>query len=67
MDATTDKLDFTMQVFDEYENRFSKKRLEHKNRKAWKKEDRVEIKETLKAVLKFNEGLIPKIKEIEEK
>ena len=66
MDATTDKLDFTMQVFDEYENRFSKKRLEHKNRKAWQEEDKAEIKETLKAVLKFDDNLIPKIKVIKE-
>ena len=51
MDATTDKLDFTMQVFDEYENRFSKKRLEHKKRKAWQEDDKAEIKETLKADL----------------
>lgn len=59
---TTNKLDLTMKVFDEYQNKFCEKRASHKPKYAHIPEQRDEIIQTLKNVLRFDDALIPEIK-----
>lgn len=60
--TTQEQMANTLAVFDEYEKRFAQARLNKKLRKPWLEEDRQEILDTVKDVLKFDESMIPQIK-----
>ena len=57
-----DKLDFTMDIFDEYEKRFCIKKMSLPKRKMWQDDDRQQVAKTVRTVLRFDEKLIPQIK-----
>lgn len=57
-----DKLEFTMDIFDEYERRFCEKKMSLPKRKMWQDDDRKHVLEAVKQVLKFDEKFIPEIK-----
>lgn len=59
---TTNKLDLTMKIFEQYNKRFLEKRLTHNPKFAYIPEQKEEIIQTLKDVLKFDDSLIPEIK-----
>lgn len=54
-------------IFEEYEKRFAKARLEHPFREMWTEKDRQDALNQVKAILRFNESLIPEIKILDEK
>lgn len=56
------KLSNTMDIFDEYEKRFCEKKMSLPKRKMWQDDDRKQVLETVKKVLRFDEKLIPEIK-----
>ena len=55
-----DKLGFTMDIFDEYEKRFCEKKMSLPKRNMWQDDDRKQVLETVKKVLKFDKNLFPK-------
>ena len=57
-----DKLTFTMKVFDEYEERFTRKRLLHRPRYAFNESEKQEIIKNAKETIRFDESLVPEIK-----
>ena len=56
----------TMDVFDDYERRFAKARLEKEPAKPWIPEDREMILSSVKRMLRYREGMIPQIRRMEE-
>ena len=56
----------TMQVFDEYERRFSKARAERIFRCPWKEDVRQQIVEETKEMLGYKESLMPTIHDMQE-
>lgn len=61
-----EKLEATMAVFEDYECRYARARLNHPRRAPWKEPDREEIQKALRDVLRFDEKLIPEIRICEE-
>ncbi len=61
-----DKLRKTNLVFEDYEQRFAKARVEHKFREMWTDKDREDALSQVKSILNFDEKLIPQIKVIDE-
>lgn len=57
-----EKIARTLEVFDEYEKRFAQARLEKTLRRAWLSQDREEILDTVRDVLKFDESMLPEIR-----
>lgn len=57
-----EKIEKTIAVFDEYEKRFALARASKKLRRPWIAEDREEILQIVRDVLKFDEALIPEIR-----
>lgn len=60
------RLQNTMDIFEEYENRFGKAKLSHPHRRPWEEKDREEIRKQVYKCLKFSESLIPEIKILQE-
>lgn len=60
--TTQERIANTLSVFDEYEKRFAQARLDKNLRRPWLQEDRQEILDTVKDVLRFDETMIPQIK-----
>lgn len=56
------KLDLTTKIFEQYNKRFLEKRLTHNPKFAYIPEQKDEIIQTVKDVLKFDDSLIPEIK-----
>ena len=56
----------TMLVYDEYEKRFAKARLNKNLRFPWEEQTREEIINEVKKMIAYDESLIPKIKEMRE-
>jgi len=57
-----EKIAKTLEVFEAYEKRFAQARLDKKLRRPWLQEDREEILNVVRDVLKFEEAMIPEIK-----
>ena len=56
----------TMDVYDDYELRFAKARLEKAPTKPWIPEDREKILSSVKGMLRYREELVPRIRRMEE-
>lgn len=56
----------TMDVFDEYERRFAKARIEKELTKPWKPEQREQLIAATKRMLRYDEKLIPRIHDMQE-
>lgn len=54
------------EVFDEYERRFAKARIEKKLSRPWETKDREEIIASTKRMLRYDEALVPQISEMNE-
>ncbi len=61
-----EKLQLTNLVFEDYEQRFAKARVDQKFRELWKEKDREEVLKHVKDILRYDESLIPEIKVIDE-
>ena len=57
-----EKLEATMAVFEDYECRYARARLNHPRRAPWKEPNREEIQKALCDVLRLDEKLIPEIR-----
>ncbi len=61
-----EKLQKTNLIFEEYEQRFAKARVDQKFRELWTDADREEVLKHLKDILCYDESLVPEIKIIDE-
>lgn len=61
-----EKWNKTIEIFDEYERRFARARADKKMTRPWENEDRESIISSVKRMLRYDESLVPTIREMTE-